>query len=138
VPGNVFVEQAADQPLIGALVRLVGQLLILAVLSKIVLLKWNLDLYEEGGMKPSTTLFAVIEADHTIKVPGDLPVGERVMVVRMPSIAELTSDPARRARFAATRTAIAHAIDEGYPSTPPTDEEIVALVKRARRASLES
>ena len=66
-------------------------------------------------MKPSTTLFATVEADHTIKVPADLPVGERVMVVRMPSASDLTGDAARRARFAATRAAIAHAIDEGFP-----------------------
>ena len=85
-------------------------------------------------MKPPTTLFATVEADHTIKVPADLPVGERVMVVRMPSEADLTGDAARRARFAATRAAIVRAIDEGFPRTVPTDEEIVALVKRARRA----
>ena len=84
-------------------------------------------------MKPSTTLFATIEADHTIRVPADLPVGERVMVVRLPSVVDLTGDAERRARFAATRAAIAHAIDEGFPRTAPTDEEIVALVKRARR-----
>ena len=86
-------------------------------------------------MKPSTTLFATVEADHTIKVPADMPVGERVMVVRMPSVADFTGDAARRARFAATRAAIVRAIDEGFPRTSPTDEEIVALVERARRAS---
>lgn len=85
-------------------------------------------------MKPSTTLVATVEADHTIKVPADLPVGERVLVVRMSSLSELTKDATRRARFAATRAALAHAIAEDFPSTAPTDEEIVALVKRARRA----
>lgn len=85
-------------------------------------------------MRSSTTLYATVEADHTIKVPADLPVGERVMVVRMPSAVDLTGDVARRARFAATRVAIVQAIAEGFPRTTATDEEIVALVKRARRA----
>ena len=84
-------------------------------------------------MKSSTTLYATVEADHTIRVPADLPVGERVIVVRMPSVADLTGDAARRARFAATRAAIAQAIAEGFPRTAPTDDEIVALVERARR-----
>ena len=84
-------------------------------------------------MNSSTTLYATVEADHTIRVPADLAVGERVMVVRMPSAVDLTGDAARRARFAATRAAIAQAIAEGFPHTAPTDEEIVALVKRARR-----
>ena len=79
-------------------------------------------------MKSSTTLYATVEADHTIKVPADLPVGERVMVVRMPSVADFTGDAARRARFAATRAAIAQAIDEGFPRTTATDEESVALI----------
>ncbi len=87
-------------------------------------------------MKSSTTLYATVEADHTIKVPADLPVGERVMVVRMPSVADITGDAARRAVCGDTRgdsAAIARAIADGFPRTTPTDEEIVALVKRARR-----
>lgn len=58
----------------------------------------------------ATTLIARIEADHTIKVPTDLPVGEQVLVVRMPSMQALLKDDARRTRFAATRKAIQNAI----------------------------
>jgi len=89
-------------------------------------------------MNPTTTYFAVIEADHTIKAPSDLPVGERVMLVRVPSLGDLQHDPERLARFAATRQALMLASEAGMPSPSLSDAEIVTLVKRARQANRQS
>jgi hypothetical protein len=89
-------------------------------------------------MKPATTYFAVIEADHTIKAPSDLPVGERVMLVRVFPLGDLQHDPERQSRFAATRQALMLASKAGTSSSPLSDAEIVALVKRARQANRQS
>ncbi|MEM7132769.1 MAG: hypothetical protein AAF702_41080 [Chloroflexota bacterium] len=85
-----------------------------------------------------TTWTATVEANHTVKVPADLSVGERVLIIKLPSLAELLTDPERRKRFAATRAAISKAINGGFSPSAPSNEEIVALVKRARQASTES
>lgn len=85
--------------------------------------------------KSPATIYATVEPDHTIKVPADLPVGARVMVVSVPSLVDMKDDVARRERFAATRAAIARAMVEGFPKTIPTNEEIETLVKSARRSS---
>lgn len=84
-------------------------------------------------MIPITHL-AVVEADHTVKAPAHLRVGEQVLVVQMPSALELFADAARRSRFAATRQAIQDALHATSATPTLSDKEIVALVKRARRA----
>ncbi|MEZ4708756.1 MAG: hypothetical protein R3A44_16220 [Caldilineaceae bacterium] len=89
-------------------------------------------------MTTMTTWTATVEANHTIRVPTELSVGERVLIAKMPSLATLLADPERRKRFAATRAALRQAIDEGFPRHTPSNEEIVALVKRARKASAEN
>jgi hypothetical protein len=86
-------------------------------------------------MAVTGTLVATVEQDHTIRVPSYLPVGEQVLVVRMSSIDALLNDVDRRARFAATRKAIQEAMQGEQPAAPPSNEEIVQLVKRARRAT---
>ena len=86
-------------------------------------------------MSIATTLIATIEPDHTIKVPAHLPVGEQVLIVRMPSITALLSDDAPRARFAATRKAVQNAIAAKSPGQTLSNDEIVRLVKKARRAT---
>ncbi|RIK42037.1 MAG: hypothetical protein DCC55_10130 [Chloroflexi bacterium] len=86
-------------------------------------------------MNGTMMVVGTVEADHTVKVPADLPVGEQVMIVRLPSIPALLRDPQRRARFAATRAAIQQAIQAGFPKRTLSNDEIVALVKRARQAT---
>lgn len=83
-------------------------------------------------MTSATTLLATVEPNHTIKVPTTLPVGEQVLIVRIPSIVALMSDEERRARFAATREALQSAINAKFPKQTPSDAEIVRLVKKAR------
>jgi len=85
-------------------------------------------------MTPATYL-AVVKADHTVKAPSYLMVGEQVLVLRMPSATSLMADAARRRRFAATRQAIQKAMHAPNPAADLSDEEIVRLVKRARRAT---
>jgi hypothetical protein len=82
-----------------------------------------------------TTLSFVgkIGPDRTVQLPADAPVGAEVAVVVMPPLEQLLKDPERRARFAATLAAIRKAVDERWPSSIVTDEEIVRLVKRARQ-----
>lgn len=86
-------------------------------------------------MAAANALIATIEADHTIKLPSYLSVGEQVLVVRVPSISALLGDEERRTRFAATRKAIQAAMQNPPTAQGPNDEEIVQLVKRARRAT---
>ena len=89
-------------------------------------------------MNLTTAYFAVIEADHTIKAPSDLPVGERVMLVRVPSLGDLQHDPERQSRFTATRQALMLVSEVGTPNPSLSDAEIVALIKRARQANHQS
>lgn len=86
-------------------------------------------------MLAANTLIATIEPDHTIKLPAYLSIGEQVLVVRIPSIDGLLNDAGRRARFTATRKAIQDAMQNNLAPNPPSNEEIVQLVKRARHAT---
>ncbi|MEZ4866276.1 MAG: hypothetical protein R3C14_33470 [Caldilineaceae bacterium] len=86
-------------------------------------------------MSAANTLVATIEPDHTIKLPSHLAVGEQVLVVPLSSIDALLNDASRRARFAATRKALQEAIQGSYAEQAPSNEEIVQLVKHARRAT---
>ena len=88
-------------------------------------------------MSAVNSLVATIAPDHTIKLPSYLAVGEQVLVVRISSIDTLLDDAGRRARFAATRKALQAAIQSTQAEQAPSDEEIVQLVKRARRATKE-
>ncbi|MBP7960434.1 MAG: hypothetical protein KBG20_15700 [Caldilineaceae bacterium] len=85
-------------------------------------------------MTPATFV-SVVEADYTVKAPSHLQIGEQVLVLRMPSAISLLADATRRRRFAATRQAIQNAMHAPNPAADLSDEEIVALVKRARRAT---
>jgi hypothetical protein len=83
----------------------------------------------------ANTLIATIEPDHTIRLPSYLPVGEQVLIVRIPSIDALLNDSSRRTRFAATRKAIQEAMQSYHAPAAPSNAEIVQLVKRARRTT---
>jgi hypothetical protein len=82
-----------------------------------------------------TTFVSVVEPDHTVKAPSDLKVGERVLMMRLPSISALLEDATRRARFAATRREIGEAMRFAPLSSALTDEDIVGLVRKARRGT---
>lgn len=81
------------------------------------------------------TLIATVEPNHTVKVPASLAVGEQVLIMPVPSIAALLNDAPRRARFAATRKAIQEALAKNSVTVSLSNQEIVSLVKQARRAT---
>ena len=81
------------------------------------------------------TLIATVEPNHTVKVPTSLAVGEQVLIMPVPSITALLNDAARRARFAATRKALQEAVAKNSATVSLTNQEIVSLVKKARRAT---
>lgn len=80
------------------------------------------------------TWVATVESNHTIRVPIELKTGEQVLIVRIPSLSSLLNDPERRRRFARTRQALNEALHAGFPSENLSDQQIVELVKDARRA----
>jgi hypothetical protein len=84
-------------------------------------------------MNERTSWIATVEPDHTVKAPAELAVGEKIMLVRLPASDVPVDDPERRARFAATHAAARKAIEAGDEQSILSNEEIVALVKRARR-----
>ncbi|HRA64924.1 MAG TPA: hypothetical protein PL187_02830 [Caldilinea sp.] len=71
-------------------------------------------------------------------MPAELATGEQVLIVHVPSLDTLLSAPERRARFVATRAAIDNAIRSGSSTEPMTDQQVVDLVKQARRAIKET
>ena len=73
-----------------------------------------------------TTRIATIDNNHKINAPADLPVGEKVMIVRLPLISDLVADPERRARFAATRAALKSAVENYNEAQAPSDEEVAS------------
>jgi hypothetical protein len=76
---------------------------------------------------------ATIQPDHTISLPEEMPVGTRVMVIVVPSKVTLPEeDPARAARFKATFAALQAALTSPI-SGLPSDEELKALVGKARK-----
>ena len=84
-------------------------------------------------MSAANTLVATIEPDHTIKLPSYLSIGEQVLVVRISSIGALLDDAERSTRFATTRKALQEVVQSSQPGQTLSNEEIVQLVKRARR-----
>lgn len=82
-----------------------------------------------------TTWIATIDKNHKINAPTDLTIGEKVMIVRLTIVSDLLADPERRARFAATRSALKSAVERYDTTKEPSNEDIVKLVKQARKAA---
>lgn len=84
--------------------------------------------------KVTPAYIATINANHTIELPEEMPVGATVAVVLIPAGIDNAAGIERHERFSRTLTAITAA------ATPPldmTDEDIDALIKQARKSSLE-
>ena len=78
---------------------------------------------------------ATVRPDHTVVLPEEMPIGSTVMVIVLPSKAVAPeNDPTRAARFEATLAAVKAAMENPIPN-PPTDEELKAMVEKARKAS---
>lgn len=82
----------------------------------------------------SPTFVSVVDPDRTVKAPPGVAIGAQVLVVPMPSMAELFHDAARRARFATTRRTIREAMQADTDAPALSDEAVVSLVRRARQS----
>ncbi len=78
--------------------------------------------------KETPAYITTVTEDHTVVVPPDLPVGTVVAVV-----AVVSDEAARQRRFSATLSAIRQAMAPRQTDVEPTDDEIDALVARARK-----
>jgi hypothetical protein len=77
----------------------------------------------------------IVQPDHTISLPEDIPVGAKVMVVMVPANVNASEpDSERKARFENTLAAIKAATEKSL-SDLPSDENLSALVDQARKAS---
>lgn len=81
-------------------------------------------------LQSTPTYITIVNTDHTITLPPDVPVGATVAVVLMPSVLP-TNEVARQARFEKTLTAIRAATAQPAPTI--TDSQLDALIKRARK-----
>jgi hypothetical protein len=82
----------------------------------------------------TSAYIAIVGEDHTIILPDDIPVGSRVSITVIPLSTQQPEDELRRTRFSDTLKAAQSATDA--PATPSlNDEELDALVKRARRSA---
>jgi len=84
----------------------------------------------------SLAFVSVVNPDRTVKAPPGVAIGAHVLVVPMPSLAELFHDAARRARFATTRRTIHEVMQAGTDAPALSDEAIVSLVHRGTRRQL--
>jgi hypothetical protein len=76
---------------------------------------------------------AIVGADHTIVLPEEIPVGAQVTItVIPPGVSEQRDDEARRSRFEETLAATRAA--STIESTEPSEAELDALIKKARKA----
>jgi hypothetical protein len=96
-------------------------------------INYDLERCTPMAVELTPTYIATVRPDHIIVLPEEMPVGAQVMVILVPPKAvSVENDPARAARFAATLAAIKAAMENPIPN-PPTDEELKALVEKARK-----
>ncbi len=81
---------------------------------------------------PTKAILAVVEEDHTVKLPADMPVGAKVAIFLMPTEEMQAAEQTREARFAAALALINEAAKK--PQKEVSKEEVHALVDEARRA----
>jgi hypothetical protein len=85
----------------------------------------------------------IVEEDHLIAVPQNIPTGSTVAVVMLPpSDATLArgervfnAEQVRQDHFAAVMEALAAVADKPAPADQYTNEELDALIEKARKAS---
>lgn len=83
----------------------------------------------------TAAFISTVNADHTIRLPKEIPVGAKVAVVLMPTEEQTVELDTRRARFEKVISAIRAAIADGFAAPAISDEELSARIKRARRAA---
>lgn len=84
-------------------------------------------------MTSTPTFVATVNENHTIVLPGYIPVGAKIAVFLIPSEEVTAVQLARRGRFSKVMTAIHNAIADGFVAPEISYEELDARIKRARR-----
>lgn len=91
----------------------------------------------------TTAYITVIEEDHLITVPQNIPTGSTVAVVVLPSAevmlprlqSAIDAEQIRQAHFAAVMEALNAVAEKPAPADQYTNEELDALIEKARKAS---
>lgn len=86
------------------------------------------------ALKTTEAFITKVSPDHTIVLPAEMPVGTTIIVTVVPESEVEEVEEERHARFAATLEAIRRSYPF-YESQPPiSDEELDALIERARKS----
>ena len=83
------------------------------------------------SLATTAAFISTVNADHTIRLPKEIPVGTKVAVVLMPVEEQTVELTERRARFEKVMSAIRAAITDGFSAPAISDEELNARIKRA-------
>ncbi|MBX3054613.1 MAG: hypothetical protein KF753_24295 [Caldilineaceae bacterium] len=82
-------------------------------------------------MRNIPAFISTVNADRTIALPENIPVGAKVAVMVMSE--ELEDSPERRLRFERVMATIQAAIAEGFAAPAISDRELDSRIKMARR-----
>ena len=81
----------------------------------------------------STPAFiGIVDEGHIISVPPEVPVGAKVAILLLPSVANDGAEAERKERFAGILAAIRSAIAAGHAAPAIPDEEIDQRIAHAR------
>lgn len=85
-------------------------------------------------MSISTTpaYIGTVGEGHVVSVPSEVPVGSKVAILLLPETVE-EQEAGRKERFASVLSAIGSAIAAGYTTPAVSDDELDALIRRARQ-----
>jgi hypothetical protein len=82
----------------------------------------------------TNTYVAVVNEDHTVLLPVDVPVGSQVAIYLLPEASQSEENADRQARFARVMAAIRDAQASNYLAPEISDAELNERIARARKA----
>jgi hypothetical protein len=85
-------------------------------------------------LKTTEAFITKVSADHTIQLPAEMPVGTTIIVTVVPESEIEEVEEERHARFAATLEAIRRSYPFYEAQPPISDDELDALIERARKS----
>jgi hypothetical protein len=86
------------------------------------------------ALKTTEAFITKVGAGHTIVLPDEMPIGTTVVVTVVPESEVEEVDEERHARFAATIEAIRRSYPFYEAQPPISDDELDALIERARKS----
>ena len=82
----------------------------------------------------TNTYVAVVNEDHTVVLPADVPAGTQVAIYLLPEASQIEENTDRHARFARVMAAIRDAQASSYLPPEVSDAELDERIERARKA----